>query len=179
MRNKNIYFWGVVLLAGVVLLIYGSVVRPGVAPSPTSATVVRNSLEPSTAVIVSPRGEFIGPTGLKSPANCVIGGEIVYIDRSIYSSTDEAMITWKNQDSSGRLIKWRSEPKDQLSIGPNLFANLNIPDGSWRISVGLPAEPVAKEYTLWASVTYGQLVNGNVEVKEVACTGATKVKLNF
>lgn len=176
--KKSLYIWGTVFVAGMILLIYGAVSRPNdLPPTPTGTA----TLFPSVMISPTPIGTagFVGPTGLKSPASCTIAGEITYLDKNIYSSTDNAMITWNNQDSTGRLVKWRSEPKDQLSIGPNLFANLDIPDGSWRLSVGLPVNPVAKEYTLFASITYGQLINGNVEVKEVACTGVTKVKLNF
>lgn len=176
MRNKNLYFWGVVLLAGIGLLVYGFLARPRVvvpSPTPTPTPV------PSISSPLPTSSGFVGPTGLKSPASCTIAGEITYLEKGIYASTEDAKITWKNQDSSGRLIKWRSEPKDQLVIGPNLFANLNIPSGSWGITVGLPEKPTAKEYTLLASITYGQLINGNVEVKETACAGTVKVKLNF
>lgn len=184
MRHKNVYFWGVILLAGLALLVYGSVSQPVIVRAPTPSPTVTSTPEssataiPNVQVTATPE-KFESFVGLKGPANCLIAGEIVYLGKSTYASTDNARISWRNVDSTGRLINWRSVPADNLAIGPNIFANLNIPDGDYGISLGLPDKPVAKEYLLYASVTYGQLINGNVEVKEVACAGFTKVKLNF
>lgn len=182
MQHKNIYFWGIILLAGLALLVYGSVSRPEIRRTPTSSPSVTGTPEfsatPSVQATSTPE-KFESFVGLKEPASCLIAGEITYLDKSTYASTDNALISWRNVDSTGRLIKWRSKPADNLSIGPNIFANLDIPDGDYGLTVGLPGKPIAKEYILFASVTYGQLINGNVEVKEVACSGFTKVKLNF
>ncbi len=186
MKNSNVYMWAVIFLAGIALLVYGSISRPEILRMPTYSPKATSTSEFSPIVNgtppakVSPSPEkFESFAGLKAPASCLVAGEVTYLDKKIYSSTDNARISWKNVDSTGRLIKWRSEPADNLAIGPNIFANLDIPDGDYGISIGLPEKPVAKEYILFASVTYGQLINGNVEVKETACSGFTKVKLNF
>lgn len=184
MRHKNIFFWGIILLAGLALLVYESVSRPEILRTPTPSPTVISTPESSATTIpnvqaTSTPEKFESFAGLKAPASCLVAGEITYLDKQTYAASDNAMITWKNVDSTGRLIKWHIEPSDKLAVGPNLFANLDVPDGSWRLTVGLPTQPVAKEYTLSASITYGQLIKGNVEVKEVACAGTTKVKLNF
>jgi hypothetical protein len=184
--KKSFYVWSAILLAGISLLVYGAFfgpddlpkITPTPIPTPTQSVTESPIPTASPTVASTPEG-FIGPTGLKAPASCSIGGEINYLEKRTYASSPDAKISWKNVDSSGRLIKWQSEPADNLSIGPNIYANLRVPDGEYGITVGLPENPLAKEYTLRASVTYGQLIKGNVEVKEVACSGKTKVKLNF
>lgn len=182
LKNKNLYFWGVILLVGVVLLVYGSVSRPEILRTPTPSPSVTDTPEfsatPNVQATATPE-KFESFVGLKEPASCLIAGEITYLDKNTYSPTDNTLISWRNVDSTGRLINWRSVPADNLAIGPNIFANLDIPDGDYGITVGLPEKPVAREYLLYASITYGQLIKGNVEVKEVACSGFTKVKLNF
>lgn len=174
--------WGIVLLAGLALLVYGSVSRPEVwrtlTPSPSVTGTPEFSATPNVQATSTPE-KFESFVGLKEPASCLIAGEIIYLNKNTYSSTDNALISWRNVDSTGRLINWRSEPADNLAIGPNIFANLDIPDGDYGLTVGLPENPLAREYLLYASITYGQLIKGNVEVKEVACSGFTKVKLNF
>lgn len=120
----------------------------------------------------------MGLTGLKEPASCTVGGSIDFLSRNIFSSKD-AKITWKNVDIQSRQIHWTITPNDGLAIGPNIFANLKVPEGSEVLTVGLPANPKAKTYKLTASVTYGEFVNGNVVVKETACTGSVAVRLKY
>lgn len=80
---------------------------------------------------------------------------------------------------SARLIQWSVAPNDSLAVGPNLFVNLSIPHGSQAVTVGLPDNPKAKNYTLRASVTYGEFVDGSVKMREAQCSGSISVKLNY
>lgn len=151
-------------------------------PSPrldsTSSTSSGQASSPQ-ATPSSTEEPFSGLHGIKLPATCQVGGEINFPDKNTFSTRD-SKISWQNVDSQGRLINWRISPRDNLKIGPNIFANLAVPDGQYEnLTVRLPENPVAKNYLLTASVTYGQFIQGDLKVKEVTCSGQVKVNLNF
>ncbi len=194
--KKEIILWVLVAAIGVTVIGYGSwsrpvkyvengkpieTVSPSVSVSPFSSPTAKpkaTSIPTSTPVpmpIPTPTG-FVGPTGLKMPASCIVGGEIEFMEKNI-SASREAKISWKNVDMHGRLIKWAIEPEDELVVGPNLFANLPVPDGSEGLTVKLPESPKAKTYFLTATITYGQMEKGAVVVKEVKCSGQVKIIL--
>ena len=186
-NKKNLIFWGIIILVGVGLITYGyfiKSVRYSGLITPTLSPDADQSPTPSptprpTIPLASPTAEpFLGPGGIISPANCQIQGETNFTSKDTFSS--DTKISWQNIDSQGRLIKWHLNPKDSLAIGPNLFANLIVPNGEYsNFTIRLPENPIAKSYILTASVTYGQIVNEDVKVKEVNCTGQAKVNLNF
>ena len=115
---------------------------------------------------------------LSGEASCELKGEIKYESMSprVYDNQD-AIFTYKGVDHPGRLINWVVSPNDGLSIGPNLFANLPLPDGESLIGVSLPENPKYKSYELTASINYGRLIDGNVKIFTKQCSGKTTVVL--
>lgn len=193
-NKKNLVFWGIVVLIGASLILYSYLSRPVKYVEPSIGSKVEQGLTPAPIPIPTPRPDstsspqttpssteepFSGLNGTKSPATCQVGGEINFSDRNTFSTRD-SKISWQNVDSQGRLINWRISPQDSLKIGPNIFANLTVPNGQYEnLTVRLPENPVVKNYLLTASVTYGQFIQGDLKVKEVNCSGQVKVNLNF
>ena len=95
---------------------------------------------------------------------------------NVYDNQDAKFI-YKGIDHPGRLVYWTVSPQDNLGVGPQIFAQIPIPDGESLIGISLPENPKYKQYELTASITYGRLVNGNVKVFTKACTGKTTVVL--
>ena len=182
MKNKkNLVFLGVVVLVGAGLILYSNLSRPvkyvgpSVSPDVEQSPIPTPTPRPVPSLTEEP---FSSLHGIKSPATCQISGETNFIDQKTYSSNTK--IVWQNVDSQGRLINWHVSPKDNLAIGPNIFANLTVPGGEYEnLTVRLPENPASKTYLLTASITYGQIIKGDVKVKEVNCTGQVKVNLNF
>ena len=111
-------------------------------------------------------------------AECSIGGVIKFRSASIFENQG-AVLMYANIDSSARHIIWIVSPSDKLSVGPNLFASLGLPNGSADINVGLPERPKARKYTLRAKVTYGVFEKDNLVIKEADCSGNTSVELAY
>lgn len=181
------------ILAGIALIIIGGVVwltvgtsdgpvgtTPSESPSASASATPQASGSPTASAkpTATPQGGFLGLTGLKAPATCSVSGSIDFVSPTIFSSKD-AKITWQNVDIQSRQIRWTVTPNDNLAVGPNLFASLPVPNGSETLTVGLPSNPAARTYKLTASVTYGELINGNAVVKEAACSGSTTVRLKY
>lgn len=178
-NNKNLIFWVVVATVGIGLILYNYFLRPAQQDGqPTGPDFVQSPTPTLTSMPVSTKEPFSGLNGIKAPATCQIIGETNFIDQKTYSSNTK--ISWQNIDSQGRLINWRISPKDDLAIGPNIFASLQVPNGEYEnLTVRLPDNPISKTYLLTASVTYGQIIRGDVKVKEANCTGQIKINLNF
>lgn len=189
-NKKNLVFWGIVALIGAGLILYGYSKSVRHAEQPNSDII---QLLPKTGEtdptklgdipISTPRPTptetpFLGLHGIKTPATCQVSGEAEFSDPGLYSSNTK--LSWQNIDSQGRLINWRISPQDDLAIGPNIFANLMVPDGEYEnLTIRLPENPISKTYLLTASVTYGQFIDGDLKVKEVDCVGQVKINLNF
>lgn len=192
MKNKGLIFIVIVLL-GLGLIWFSDTLRDEGSDlvdetngdSVVGEPPVKESISPTPNVFptlsVSPtpsESQYPKIVNKYPPAECSLAGSIEYIEPGIYENK-EATITYKNIDSIARHIIWTVFPQDDLSVGPNLFANLPVPDGSDSISAGLPAEPVAKNYTLTAKVTYGVFVKGNLEMRQSVCSGQILVKINY
>ncbi len=151
----------------------GQVGSPQASPSPTPSA----SSGPS-----GPRPTPSGTPGLweqlSGEASCELKGEIKYVsmDPRIYDNQD-VLFSYKGVDHPARLINWVVSPNDGLSIGPNLFAHLPLPDGENLIGISLPENPKYKTYELTASITYGRLIDGNIQVFTKQCAGKTTVVL--
>lgn len=147
-------------------------------PTPTPSPVATLPAPSSSSSIKTTEEPFSGLNGVKAPATCRISGETNFSEQKTYSSNTK--ISWQNIDSQGRLINWHISPKDDLAVGPNIFASLTVPNGEYDDpTIRLPEKPISKTYLLTASVTYGQIIQGDVKVKEVSCAGQIKVNLNF
>ena len=194
-NRKNLIFWGTITLVGAGLAFYsyfsrpakyvGPLVSPNVEQSPASTLAPIPTLSPSPKTAgggttpVPTEEPFSSLNGIKAPATCQVGGEVAFYDEGTFASKD-SKISWQNVDSQGRLINWHISPNDNLKIGPNIFANLDVPNGQYdNLTVRLPEKPAFKNYLLTASITYGQFVQGDLKVKEVNCSGQVKVNLNF
>ena len=166
-------------MVGAGLILYSYLSRPTQqAGQPTNSDIVQSPVPTPTPAPASTKEPFSGLNGIKEPATCQISGETNFIDQKSYSSNTK--ISWQNIDSQGRLINWHISPKDNLAIGPNIFANLTVPNGEYaNLTVRLPENPISKTYLLTVSVAYGQIIQGDVKMREASCTGQIKVNLNF
>lgn len=187
MEKRSLFLWGAAIIGGIVLITYSSISWQNRIPksddATPSASLVVNQTPGSSAAPGAPSPtptseRFRGPTGLTAPGSCTLKGSIEFLKPDL-SANHDAVLTWKNIDSRSRLIVWRVTPQDNLSIGPNLFANLSIPNGSDTVTVRLPERPQSRNYRLSASVTYGQLIGGNVVVKEAPCSGSVDVIVGY
>lgn len=175
MSNKVI-LWIIVLAAAVGLLISANIFRdktPGniSQETPTLSEIVSPSVSPSP----SPR-----PTSLPKPvaATCQVAGQIVFLNKNLYENKN-AKIAYQNVDDVIRQIYWKSEPDDKaLTIGPNLFEDLPLPNGERNIGLAINKETFAKSYTLTASINYGiKNANGIIEEKIANCAGKVLVQM--
>ena len=122
---------------------------------------------------------------LLGQASCQLKGEIKFLDHNTYDNQD-ALFIYSGVDHPGRNILWTVTPLDDLSVGPNIFNKMFIPDGESLLGVALPDNPKYKKYELTAKMQYGRLVDekgnyvtvgGNVKVFEKQCEGKTTVIL--
>lgn len=176
----------VILLVGVGFFYRGQLPFPAKPsspfPSPTPLLSSLDSLSPRDAEkLVSGVSLKYTPVPfdqLTKPATCRVQGSIEFVKANTYI-TRGAKISWTGIDNPARQIKWSISPQDNLRIGPNLMANLPIPDGSADVGVTLPSAPKAKHYLLTARMTYSRLVNSNPKDFEAACSGKVAVDLNY
>jgi|SRR3989344_4681136 len=176
---KNNLIWIAVLLIGVVLIGYsflkskGEVAENLPTPSPSANPSVSPSKSPIVSRIPLPTGSSQTPQG---EASCQLQGEIKFLSSNLYDNQDAKFI-YKGIDHPGRNVFWTVTPQDNLSIGPNIFTKLPIPDGESLLGIVLPAQPKSKRYELTAKVQYGRLVDGAIKVFEKQCSGKATVVL--
>ena len=203
--NKNT-IWLVVLAVGIGLIAL-SFIRDRnkdsivvASPSPDSASPsVSPSASPRISPIASPlitkkilptgdgQTTFIGQTVpwhlLLQDAACELKGEIKFISKNTYDNQDAEFI-YKGVDHPGRNIKWTVTPDDgSLSVGPNIFTRIPLPDSRVLLGIFPAGEPVSKKYELTANIQYGRLLKdgkfvsagGDVKVFEKQCAGKTTV----
>jgi hypothetical protein len=151
-------------------------VSPGVSGSPVPTKSVNVNIN-KTGVPVISYPPTLAQT-LKGPATCSATGTIKFLQPNLYDNGD-ALFTYKGIDTDARLVTWTVTPNDDFRIGPNLFNQMPLPDGTSRLAITLPANPKAKHYELTAKVNYGRVVNGQIEVKEANCTGKVIVDLGY
>ena len=166
--TNRVIFWIIILILGIGLIVLAQVFRD--KPSNTSLNpTISESPAPTVISTQSPT-----PSGNTSVASttCQISGSIKFINSNLYE-TMAAKITYKNVDDKIRQIFWKSSPDDSaLSVGPNLFEQLPIPNGEKEVGVALNKEPSASTYILTASITYGlRNQKGEIEEKIANCTG--------
>lgn len=122
---------------------------------------------------------------LLADASCELKGEIKFLDGNTYDNQD-ALFIYKGIDHPARNIFWTVTPQDNLSVGPNIFSKIPIPNGESLLGVFLPENPKYKKYEVTAKIQYGRLVDtkgnfvtvgGYVKVFEKQCVGKTTVVL--
>ena len=110
-------------------------------------------------------------------ASCKLKGTLQYTDASTYRHEGD-LLAYRGVDHESRLIFWKMTPQDDLRVGPNIFDRLSLPDGETMIFVSLPENPVAREYVLTASISYGLLGDdGVLRDYTTQCKGKTTIKL--
>lgn len=185
--NKNTWIIAIIIVAGLALLWFANSNRdvrqdsnnPGamqtqdLSPTASGSPAVTGSPRPSPTATNSPK-----LTNKLPPASCQLTGSIDFLEKGLYQNKN-ANIVYKNIDSVARGIIWTVTPQDDLSVGPNLFATLPVPNGTEDVTVGLPDNPKSKSYTLTAKVTYGWYTNGDFGIKEAPCSGKIPVNLKF
>ena len=174
--SNRLILWIIVLVAGTGLIISANIFRDtNQGPVSQGMPIISESPSPSpdsSSVPFSPK------SNISVPATCQLSGEIVFINQNLYE-TIGAKIAYQNVDDAIRQIYWKSNPGDGvLTIGPNLFENLEIPNGEREIGVVLKGEPSATSYLLTAVITYGvKQPSGAMEVKIANCSGMITVKM--
>ena len=208
MITKNTLIWVIILTVGIALIVFSLANRNGddvqINPTPDiSGSPLPSSLSPSPSITVQPKPSVSKaplPTGdgrttfidetvpwslLLADASCELKGEIKFLNHNTYDNQD-ALFIYKGIDHPARNIFWTVTPQDNISVGPNIFSKISIPDGENLLGVILPDSPKYKKYELTAKIQYGRQVNekgdfvvsgGNVKVFEKQCAGKTTVVL--
>src|SRR3989338_10974546 len=168
--NKQITIWALALVAGIGLIWFFNISREGsrepdnsvIEATPSVSATPEASPTLSKKPLVTQQPEVINKY---PPAECTLTGSITFLSPTLYENKD-ANIIYKNIDSVARHIIWAVSPGENLSVGPNLFASLPLPDGTEDVTVNLPENHTSKNYTLTAKVTYGVVVNRDLVIKE-------------
>ena len=174
------YWWPllvllIVLVSGVGYFWQGGREQLALSPSPVPGAGVSVSQLPTPPT--RPQSTPNLAQTLFGPATCQLTGELKFLQHNIYNNQD-AKFRYQGIDSPARNIFWRVTPKDDLTIGPNLFNQLPVPNGDSLLFVVLPDKPVSKRYELTASVQYGRVdSSGNIAVSVANCSGQTVVVL--
>ncbi len=122
---------------------------------------------------------------LLGDASCELKGEIKFLNHNTYDNQD-ALFTYKGVDHPGSLVFWTVTPQDDISIGPNIFSNIPIPNGDSLLGIVLPENPKSKQYEITATIQYRRQVDakgnfvtegGNIKTFQKQCVGKTTVIL--
>lgn len=197
MNKKNIIRL-VTLVAGITLIgmyVWTSDVQQtsDVVNTPSESPTTPPSSKPIISKVPLPTGDgrttFIGEPVpwnlLLADASCELKGEIKYLSHNTYDNQD-ALFIYKGIDHPGRNVFWTVTPQDNISVGPNIFNKIPIPNGESLLGVFLPENPKSKTYDITAKIQYGRLVDANgkfvtaggtVKLFEKQCDGKTVVVL--
>jgi len=154
---------------------------PRITPKPTVSRVPLPTSDGRTSFI----DEAVPWNLLLGQASCELQGEIKFLNHRTYDNQD-ALFVYKGVDHPARNIFWTVTPQDDISIGPNLFGKIVLPNGESLLGITLPENPKSKEYELTAKIQYGRLVDkdgkfvtegGSIMVFEKQCVGKTTVVL--
>ncbi len=176
--SHKVILWIIVLVAGIGLIISANIFQDKFLSNPTSQTTPTPSSSESPSLTPAPSPSSSPKSSANIAATCQLSGEIRFISKDLYE-TIGAKIVYQNVDDKIRQIYWKSNPADgTLTVGPNLFENLAIPNGQSDVGVALVKKSTIKTYTLTASITYGiKRADGFVEEREAQCSGSTKVTM--
>ena len=120
---------------------------------------------------------------LLGQASCLLKGEIKFLNHNTYDNQDAKFI-YGGVDHPARNISWIVTPADDISVGPNMFSKLTLPNGESLLGITLPENPKYKSYELTAKMQYGRLIDdngnfvtvgGSVKVFEKQCGGKTAI----
>lgn len=206
--SKNNIVWLATLAAGIFLIgayVWTSDVlqtsdvvnspEPSVSPEVSASPFPSLAPKPSLTKVPVPlptgdgRTTFIDETVpwslLLADASCELKGELKFLNHNTYDNQDGLFI-YKGIDHPARNIFWTVTPQDDISVGPNIFGKIPIPNGEHLLGVVLPDNPKSKRYEITAKIQYGRQVDakgnfvtegGNVKVFTKQCDGKTVVVL--
>ncbi len=146
-------------------------------PSPSSSSKPSVSIkqkQPTQNPVPSDLTHRLGNT----QASCALKGGVDFIGHSTFDNKD-ALFTYMGVDAPARNVHWTVTPNDNVRVGPNIFANLPLPDGSSRITILLPDQPTSRHYDLTAAVDYARVVKGGLKNFTAVCTGKISVDLKY
>ncbi len=138
------------------------------------------SASPSTDSTSSPQASSgsNGPT--PTPVSyvipkCWLGGKIIF-EGGVFK-TNDAYFNYDQVTDKHDFIKWAIMPAgEDVSIGPNMFAGLELPSGRDTITIGFNSgKPRYTEYTLKASIDYPVELPEGGKILNTACSGETKL----
>ena len=199
--KRNTIFWIIIIAVGAVLFTLCTLDKndnpePSVSPTPTPTLTPTPTPIAKTNPTATPDdgrvpfdgfpdqnlvGDPVPYDQLPAVATCSLsGGEIVFFAQGS-SINDNAYIKYTGVDHPGRLFFWSTSPENngELSIGPSIFSNLILPDGQKNILVVSNTENLAKEYKITASINYGRMIDGWIEMFTAQCTGDITVKFDY
>ena len=131
---KRFFFAGIVLLVLSLLFIFrGVLLGPPSSATPTpSDTGVSFDGIPDQRLIDSP----VPYSQLTGPGSCALSnGKIEFLDMAT-AQHNNAYLSYKNIDNPARLVTWHVSPDDgSLRVGPNIMANLGLPNGQTTLTV--------------------------------------------
>ncbi len=199
--KRNTIFWIIIIAVGVLLFTLGTLdnndnPEPSVSPTPTPTSIITPTPTPKINPTATPDdsrvpfegfpdqdlvGDSVPYDQLPAVATCNLsGGEIVFSSPGV-AINNNAYIEYIGVDHPGRLFFWSTSPETdgELSIGPSIFSNLTLPDGQKNILVVNNTEDLAKEYKITASINYGRMVDGWIEMFTAQCSGEITVKFDY
>ncbi len=167
----KLILWIIILGVGIGLIFFAQVFRD--KPNDTS---LRPAPSESPNPTASPTQSPTPGGSISKTATCQISGQVRFISSNTYETVG-AKISYQNVDDKIRQIFWTSNPDDGvLAVGPNLFEQLQIPNGEKEVGVALNKKPQADNYVLTAAINYGvKLPSGAEELKKINCTGTITV----
>jgi len=154
---------------------------PQATPRPIVSSVPLSTGDNKTTFI----DESVPWSLLLGQASCRLQGEIKFLNHNTYDNQDAKFI-YNGIDHPARNISWTVTPLDEISIGPNIFGKLVLPNGESLLGITLPENPKYDKYELTVKIQYGRLIDekgnfvtagGNVKVFEKQCEGKTIVVL--
>src|SRR3989344_4697301 len=168
-----------------------SMVSPQIEPSETENPSPTPTTRPIATKVPLPTGdgrttfidEAVPWSLLLGQASCQLKGEIKFLNHNTYDNQDAKFI-YSGVDHPARNISWTVTPADDISVGPNMFSKLALPNGESLLGITLPENPKYKSYELTAKMQYGRLIDdngnfvtvgGNVKVFEKQCGGKTAI----
>ena len=161
------------------------IVNPSLTPTPTPRPIATKVPLPTGDGRTTFIDESVPWSLLLGQASCRLQGEIKFLNHNTYDNQD-ALFVYSGVDHPGRNILWTVTPQDDISVGPNIFSKLVLPNGESLLGIVLPENPKYKQYELTVKMQYGRLVDekgnfvtagGDVKVFEKQCDSKTTIVL--
>jgi hypothetical protein len=170
------------LLIIAAIIVVGAVVyfvKTGRENNPFSSET--SSATPTLSASISPT---LKPNAKSSPTptpvnytipKCRLGGEITFENNSF--KTDDAFFNYEKVTDLHDFIRWTITPSDgDVSIGPNMFASLELPSGRDTITIAFNSgKPKYAGYTLKASIDYPVVFPDGTKILNAVCSDETKL----